>query len=124
MPNDVTIYVVDDDDAVRDAIRVLLECEGFHIVALALCEDFLRHSHREGRNCLVLDVHMPGMGGLELLDRMRRDNVTMPTVLMTGRPDAAILSAAERAGVALLQKPFAGDELLGSINQTLRRQPD
>jgi FixJ family two-component response regulator len=120
LTSDATIYVIDDDDSVRDAIRVLLECEGFHVIAFASCTDFLRLARPDRASCLVLDVHLPGMGGLELLDRIQRDKLTLPTVLMTARPDPATLGAADRAGVALLQKPFAADELIGLINEAMR----
>jgi FixJ family two-component response regulator len=115
-----TIYVVDDDDAVRDSIRVLLECEGFAVVEFASCADFLRYARPDGRSCIVLDVHMPGMGGLELLDRIRRDKMIMPVIAMTGRPDPAIARAVNRVGAALLEKPFRGDELVRSIERIFR----
>ncbi|HUH85606.1 MAG TPA: response regulator [Stellaceae bacterium] len=118
------IYVVDDDDDVREALRRLLEWEGFDVSAFASCADVLRHGLSDDPACLVLDVHMPGMTGLELLERIRRDRRTMPAVLMTGRPDAAILRAAARAGVALLRKPFAADELVNSIEEALRPQAE
>jgi len=117
-----TIYVVDDDDAVRDAIRLLLEAEGFNVVALASAGDFLHHARPDGASCLVLDVHMPAMSGFELLDRIRLDKAGVPTVLITGRPDAATLAAARRAGVALLQKPFLANELMEAIKEALQKR--
>jgi len=115
-----TIYIVDDDDGIRSALRSLLECEGFEVAAFASGADFLRHVRPETPSCLVLDVHMPGMSGLELLERIRRGGAGLPAVLMTGNPDPAIRSAAERAGVALLRKPFAPEDLVDSINDALR----
>jgi len=115
-----TIYIVDDDDGIRNALRSLLECEGFDVAAFASCADFLRHVRPERPSCLLLDVHMPGMSGLELLERIRCGGTGLPAILMTGNPDPAILSAAERAGVALLRKPFAAEDLVDSINEALR----
>lgn len=123
MRRDTTIYVVDDDDAVRDSIRVLLECEGFTVVVFASGADYLRQARPDGRSCVVFDMHMPGMSGLELLDHIRRDKMTMPAIIMTGRPDSAIGRAVDRAGAALLEKPFRGSELVDSIETALRGRP-
>ncbi len=115
-----TIYVIDDDDAVRDSIRMMLECDGFTVAEFASCVDFLRHARPDGCSCIVLDVHMPGMSGLELLDRLRRDKVMVPVVVATGRHDPSIARAVARAGAVLLQKPFRGTELIAAILQGLR----
>lgn len=117
------IYLVDDDDSVRDAVRALLESEGFDVSAFASGVDFLRDARPDSPCCLVLDVHMPGMNGFELLDRIRCGRMGVAAVLITGRPDPAVRSAADRAGVALLRKPFAANELVGSIKKALRGHP-
>ncbi|MGO8914285.1 MAG: response regulator transcription factor [Stellaceae bacterium] len=115
MERGAIIYVIDDDDAVRDSLRALLECEGFTAVDFASCAAFLRHAPLQSRDCLVLDLHMPGMGGLELLERLRRDGIITAAILMTGRPDPAIAQAAARAGAPLLEKPFRVGDLLRAI---------
>lgn len=120
MSRGATIYVVDDDDAVRDSIRVLLECEGYTVVAFASCAEFLGHARPAGRSCIVLDVDMSGMSWLELLGRIRRDKMIIPAIVMTGRPNPAITGAVDRTGAALLEKPFRGDELVSSIERVLR----
>jgi two-component system response regulator FixJ len=71
MAENDTIYIVDDDDGVRDAIRAPLEFEGFDVAAFALGVDFLRDAPPDSPCCLVLDVHMPSLGGFELLERIR-----------------------------------------------------
>ncbi len=117
-----TAYVIDDDDAVRDSIRMLLECEGFTVHAYASGTTFLREAHPEANCCLVVDVHMPGMNGLELLDQLRRGSLMIPAIVMTGKPDARIIRAVARAGAILLDKPFRIAELLYCIEKVFSRE--
>jgi two-component system response regulator FixJ len=114
-----TIYVVDDDDAVSDSLRMLLEAEGFTVFAFACAEAFLAVARAEDPACLLLDLNMPGTGGFELLARIRRESGGIPVVLMTGRFSAAAARAAASAGAALLEKPFQGGELLDAIERAL-----
>jgi two-component system, LuxR family, response regulator FixJ len=115
-----TIYVIDDDDAVRDSLRMLLEAEGFLVVEFASGAEFLRAGRPDHHSCLLLDMHMPGLSGVELLIRVRGDHPLMPVVAMTARPGAAIAKAAASAGAPLLEKPFRGRELLDAIEGSLR----
>jgi two-component system response regulator FixJ len=119
MVTDATIYVVEDHSAVRDAIRLLLECEGFRAVTFASGEDFLRRARLNHHCCLVLDLHMPGMSGLDVLERLRRDGTTTPTILMTGSPNPVAQRSADRPSVPLLQKPFAAEALVALITDAL-----
>jgi FixJ family two-component response regulator len=119
-----TAYVVDDDDAVRDSIRMLLECEGFTVCTYASGTAFLREARPDGNSCLVVDAHMPGMSGLELLDQLRRDGITTPAMVMTGALDARIRSAVNRVGVLLLEKPFRAGELAGCIERAIAHERD
>ena len=123
MKGEPTIYVIDDDDAVRDSLRMLLEAEGFLVVEFASGAEFLRAGRPDRHSCLLLDMHMPGLNGVELLERVRGDHPLMPVVVMTGRPGAEIAKAAASAGAPLLEKPFRGRELLGAIERSLRTQP-
>jgi two-component system, LuxR family, response regulator FixJ len=118
---EATIYIVDDDDAVRDALLTLLVCEGFSVVAFASAADFLRHVDLDGPACLVVDVHMPGMTGIELLERLRSDKVDIPAIVMTGAPNPVTERATVRAGASLLTKPFRPEELVDAIGRALRR---
>jgi FixJ family two-component response regulator len=115
-----TIYVIDGDDAVRDSLLMLLEAEGFAVVDFASGAEFLRLGRPDGRSCLLLDMRMPDLSGVELLERVRGQYPLMPVVVMTGRPSPATARAAARAGAALLEKPFRGRELLDAIERGLR----
>jgi len=97
IPNVVaTVYVVEDDGAVRDSLRVLLESEGLTIVAFASAEAFLSETQPDGAGCLLLDWHLPGMSGHELLEVLSRGKMEIAVVLMSGDPDPAMRRAAER----------------------------
>jgi two-component system response regulator FixJ len=110
--NSRTICVVDDDDAVRDSVQVLLESYGHAVRTFARAEEFLRGRGPAKPACLILDLHMPGMGGLELLERLRAEGDTVPIIVITGRADAGLRRRVERAeAVAMLEKPV-DDELL------------
>ena len=82
--------------------------------------EFLQLAGLEKQCCLLLDVDMPGMSGLEVLEHIRRDNSDIPVMLMTGCPSSAIETAAACAGTALIEKPFRPGELLDAIKRTLR----
>lgn len=116
-----TVYVVEDDDAVRDSLQVLLECEGFTVVAFGSAEAFFfGEAPLEGDGCLLLDGHLPGMSGHELLDALRRERIEIAVVLMSADSSPAMRRAAERHGARLLEKPVAADELLRAIEDALR----
>jgi FixJ family two-component response regulator len=116
-----TVFVIDDDAAVRDSICVLLESEGFVVHAFASCADFLRQPRPKVTDCLLLDVHMDGMSGLELLNRLDSDNIHLPTIVMTGMPDTRIGRAVDRFGAVLLVKPFKTGELVALVERVLRQ---
>ncbi len=112
------VYVVDDDDAMRDSLQVLLATEGLEARTFASGEAFLRAAETIPDGLLVLDLHMPSVGGLEVLDQLKARRIAMPAVVITGRLDDAARARALSAGVtAILEKPLDPDTLL----QTLRR---
>ena len=119
-----TAYVVDDDDAVRDSIRMLLESQGFTVCTYASGWSFLREARANRNSCLVVDVNMPGMNGLELLDQLRRDGIMVPAIVVTGRFDTRIQATVDRAGAVLLAKPFRVGELVGCIERALTKVRD
>lgn len=120
---DASIYIVDDDEAVRESAQILLEAHGYDVQIFANGPDFLARFDGQRRSCLILDINMPGMDGLEVLDIARARWPHLPVIMITGRGDkSARLRALENGAVALLEKPFADVVLLGSIEQALARQ--
>jgi FixJ family two-component response regulator len=120
MQADGTVFIVDDDEAVRDSLKLLLETHGLSVREYASCEAFMRDYRPQNRQCLVLDQHLPGMTGLELLESLDQGGATLPTILVTGRGDSTIKARAQAAGVlAYLDKPVTESRLLPLIRVAL-----
>lgn len=116
------VCVVDDDAAVRDSVRVLLESHGLVVREYASAREFLGDTATRDAGCLLLDLHMPEMNGLELLETLRRQKIRTAAVVITGRSDSALKARAHRAGaLALLDKPVGEDELMQSIALAFRQ---
>jgi two-component system, LuxR family, response regulator FixJ len=121
MTQQPTAYVIDDDDAVRDSILMVLETSGYTVRSFASGAALLR-GDRPGKNdCLIIDMDMPGMGGLDLLDRLRCDGVITPAIVMTGGLSARRRAAVDRADAMFLEKPFGVGELVSCIERALGR---
>ncbi len=111
-----TVHVVDDDDAVRDSLRALLESYGLLVRDYASGNDFLQEFSGFGAVCLVLDIHMPGITGFELLEILKARNVQIPVIVITGRADSRLRGRLAQTGaVAVLEKPIDEDELIRAI---------
>jgi two-component system response regulator FixJ len=118
---DRTICVIDDDEAVRDSLRILLELESFDVETFETCEDFLAWLPGHTKLCLILDLHLPGMSGFELLERLTADGQTFPTILMTARSDRAVrLQAASLGTLTLLDKPIEFASLIKALDGSAR----
>src|ERR1043165_6845757 len=91
------IYIVDDDDAVRDSLRVLLESLGFEVKDFNSARAFLAQRSLDSTGCLLLDLHMPAMSGMDLLEHMRDSGTQLPTIVITGRSDSFLKERALRS---------------------------
>ena len=114
------IYLVDDDEALRDSLVWLLESQGFKVEAFASAEAFLRVWRPEFNGCLLLDVRMPGMSGLELHERLRAHYCTLPVIFITGHGDVPMaVGALKKGAIDFIEKPFNDAELLRLVSQCL-----
>jgi two-component system response regulator FixJ len=121
MASSPTIYIVDDDDAVRASLELLLEANGFHVVAYPSGEHFLAKPPSSDQGCLLIDVRMPGISGLELQEELRRRNISLPVVVMTGHGDIPLAVRAMQAGAAdFIEKPFTETTILAGIERALK----
>lgn len=120
-----TVYVVEDDDALRDAIGMLLRTAGLKVEAFASAPRFLEHYRGNGPACLVLDVRMPQMSGLELQDQLLARGLRLPTIFISGHGDIPMAVEAVRKGAMdFLEKPFAQDALLTRVLEALDGDAD
>jgi FixJ family two-component response regulator len=116
------ISIVDDNESVREAMTGLMRSVGFSAQAFQSAEGFLRSSRLDRTACLVTDMQMPGMTGLELHRRLVASGKPIPTILITAYPDESVRARAQEAGViCYLTKPFNEDDLLSCIRQALER---
>ena len=119
-PNPDTIYVVDDDEAVRDSLQVLLEAEGYRTEVFASALTFLDAHPAEGRGCLLVDVRMPDMSGLELQQKLVERRVDLPVIIITGHGDVPMAVRAMRAGaVDFIEKPFSDTAILDAVRRAV-----
>ncbi|MBM3485952.1 MAG: response regulator transcription factor [Alphaproteobacteria bacterium] len=123
MTRAATVFVVDDDAAVRDGLDTPLAAYGYTVETFESAERFLDRPPPDAGGCIVADMRMPGMGGLELLRELARRGVTVPVIIITGHGDIPMTVAAFKAGaVDFLEKPFDGDALVGAIDEALKRR--
>src|SRR5262245_7698956 len=116
------VYVVDDDASLRASLQDLLESVGLRVAACASAQEFLRRPRPEGPSCLVLDVRLPGLSGLELQQELAKGDLAMPIIFITGHGDIPMSVQAMKAGdVDLWSKPFRDQDLLAGVHQALAR---
>lgn len=116
------VFVVDDDISVRESLELLIGCEGWQPETFASAQEFLKRPRPHVPSCLVLDVSLPGLNGLELQERIAAERADMPIIFITGHGDVPITVKAMKAGaVEFLTKPFRDEALLSAIRQALER---
>ncbi|WP_295403218.1 response regulator transcription factor [uncultured Thiocystis sp.] len=120
MTNDATVFVVDDDQAMRTSLQWLIESTGMSVQTYESADVFLASYYPGRAGCLLLDVRMPGMSGLELQGYLARQGYRLPVILITGHGDVAMAVKAMKAGaVDFIEKPFHDEDLLRSIRNAL-----
>ncbi|MGE0746253.1 MAG: response regulator transcription factor [Rhodospirillales bacterium] len=124
MATDSVVFVVDDDDAVRTGLEALLSVKGFAVRSFASAEAFLASLSPDVDGCVLADVRMPGMSGLELQRELIMRDVGLPVVIITGHGDIPMAVSAIKAGaVDFIEKPFDAPVILSAVDEALRRSP-
>jgi two-component system, LuxR family, response regulator FixJ len=120
-----TVFVVDDDDAVRTSLRLLLKSVGLPVETFGSAQEFLDAFDADRAGCLVLDIRMPGMSGLELQQKLNEMHAITPIVFITGHGDVPMaVEAMQHGAVDFIQKPFRDQDLIDRINQALERDKE
>ena len=116
------VFIIDDDDRMRASVQRLLKSVGLHSESFATPQDFLRRKLPGGPSCLVLDMRLPGMSGLDVQHKLNEAGVRIPTIFITGHADIPMTVKAMKSGaVEFLTKPFRDQDLLDAIQQALER---
>ena len=119
-PAEQTVFIVEDDAAVRDSLGLLLGLQGFRTQSFSCAEDFLRIYQPSWAGCLLLDVRMPGMNGLELQESLRRQGLALAVIIMTAHGDITTVRSALKSGaVDFLEKPVDPAALLAAVRAAL-----
>lgn len=120
-----TVLIVDDDPSVRDSLSLLLSLRGYRTAVFACAEDFLQAVDADGAGCVIADIKMPGMSGLDLQQELNRRGIRLPVVVITGHGDISQARTAFKAdAVDFLEKPFDDEQLVAAIETCLARERD
>jgi FixJ family two-component response regulator len=119
---DSIVYVVDDDAEIRESLKSLFESVGLHVMTFESADSFLQRNHPEVPSCMVLDVRLPGLSGLEFQSRLTQDGVDLPIIFMTGHGDIPMTVQAMKSGaVEFLTKPCRDQVLLDAVRNAIER---
>jgi len=122
MANDDLVYVVDDDAAMRESLEFLLDAAGFSVTTFDSATDFLQQLPRLTFGCIVSDIRMPGIDGMELLRDVKAGRAELPIIVMTGHGDIPLAVEAIKLGALdFLEKPFEDERMIGAIRTALDR---
>jgi FixJ family two-component response regulator len=120
--SDAMVFVIDDDESIRESLRSLLRSVGLGVETFASAHEFLQSTRPDVPACLILDVRMPGLSGLDLQRELAEANIHIPIIFITGHGDIPMSVRAMKAGaVEFLTKPFRDQDLLDAIQQALER---
>lgn len=123
MGTEPVVHIIDDDEAARDALAFLLDCHNIVTRSYESAVKFLQLGRKIEPGCIVTDVRMPEIGGIELLDRLKALGVTEPVIMITGHADVPMAIQAMRAGVSeFIEKPFSDVQVLDAISTALARR--
>lgn len=125
MVDEPTVHVIDDDEAARQSLAFLLDCAGLTVASYESAAEFLNAVPTMEPGCIITDVRMPGMSGVELIGRLKSLAVADPVIVITGHADVPLAIQAMKAGVAdFLEKPFGDDAILNAVRSALARRTD
>lgn len=125
MRNDAFVHVIDDDDAARDALRFMLEAAGVRVRTYESAKDFLAGLAKAEPGCVITDVRMPEVSGIELLARIKKTDDRFPVIVITGHGDIPLAVEAMKLGaVDFFEKPYDDEALLAAVQSALSRQQD
>ena len=122
MPRDRCVYIVDDDEAVRDSLSALLESKGYAVTSFGSAPEFLETAGSLPDGCLIVDIRMPEVDGLELQQRLIQRSLGFPLIVITGHGDVPLAVRAMKAGaIDFIEKPFASQAILESLSSAFAR---
>jgi len=125
MVDEPTVHVIDDDEAARQSLAFLLDCAGLTVRSYESAVEFLKAVPTMEHGCIITDVRMPEMSGVELIGRLKALEVADPVIVITGHADVPLAIQAMKAGVAdFLEKPFGDDAILNAVRSALARRTD
>src|ERR1700727_528232 len=121
-PDLPTVFVVDDDADVRESLQELLDSVGLHSQSFGTAQEFLAVGHGDSPSCLILDVRLPGISGLDLQHELKRERISIPIIFLTAHADVPMSVKAMKSGaVEFLTKPFRHQDLLDAVQRSLTR---
>src|ERR1700730_14997939 len=117
-----TVFIVDDDNDVRESLQELLESVGLHSESFGTAQEFLSHPRNDGPSCLILDVRLPGISGLDLQRELKRGRISIRIIFLTAHADVPMSVKAMKSGaIEFLTKPFRQQDLLDAVQRALTR---
>ena len=123
-PQQPVIAVIDDDPAVCSSLKFSLELEGFIVRVYGSGAELLAAGQLEACNCFVIDQRMPGMNGMELIAKLRQQNLQTPAILILSQPNPVLSARADKANIPIVEKPLLGNALVDRIREACQRVGD